>query len=167
MPFGCCYFVFKGHNVPSKQQAHWKPIYKMSQSSNSELLSGVGRSISSRVFNSTKLLTIFPSPFPDRSFLSFLFHLSKRGHKPLGLITSLWNINQKLYAFAHAKAPWCFINLISKCFKQKLADPCVLPSSCAQRCPGHINLFRNTRRHVPFFSPLNLNIAWISASINK
>lgn len=71
MPFGCCYFVFKGHNVLSKLQARGKTVYKMSESSNSELLSGVGRSISFRVLNSTKLLTIFSSQFPHCSFPSY------------------------------------------------------------------------------------------------
>lgn len=66
MPFGCCFCVFKGHNVLSKLQAHWKTMYRMSQSSNSELLSGVGWLISFKVLNSTN------RTFDNNSHSSFL-----------------------------------------------------------------------------------------------
>lgn len=99
-------------------------------------------------------------------FFSILFYLRKCGRKPMGLNKSLRNTDQGIrYAFAQHLVPWCFMNLISKCFKHKLADPGALPGSYVQRCPGHINLFRNTRRHV--HSSAHLNTTLISASVNE
>lgn len=92
--------------------------------------------------------------------LSILFHLKKCGHEPLGLIKSLWNINQEIrYVFVQCLVPWCFINLISKCFKNQLTEPGALPKMpYAQRSPGQINLTKNTRRHV--HSSAYLTLPW-------
>lgn len=55
--------------------------------------------------------------------------------------------------------PWCFINLISKCFKNQLTEPGALPKMpYAQRSPGQINLTKNTRRHV--HSSAYLTLPW-------
>lgn len=73
---------------------------------------------------------------------------------------SLWNINQEIrYVFVQCLVPWCFINLISMCFKNKLTDPGALPNMpYAQRSPGQINLSKNTRRHV--HSSAYLTLPW-------
>lgn len=147
MTFGCCCCIFEVHYVFPKLQAHWKTIHKTSQSSNSELLSSMGRSVNFRALNSTKLLKIFPSLFPHCSFPSYFTWKSVAiNHwdwlNPSGILI-------KRYVFVQYLVPWCIINLIFKCFKNQLTDPGPLPKvPYAQRRPDHINLSKNTRRHV-------------------
>lgn len=134
-----------------------KTIYKISQSNNSGLLSGVGSSVNFRVLNNTKLLTIFPSQFPHCSFPSYFTWKSVAiNHwdwwNPCGILI-------KRYVFVQCLVPWCFINLISMCFRNKLTDPGALPNMpYAQRSPGQINLSKNTRRHV--HSSAYLTLPW-------